>query len=86
VRPPNVLLRDMTANPVPLDNDNRTAALSLLITLMENLRVSLPILPYFLPHACFQENCLAQLATVDQRHELLRGVRGSNQWLEHDAL
>jgi hypothetical protein len=71
VRPPNVLLRDMTANPVPLVN--RIAA-PCLLSLMEILRVSLSILPYFLPHACFQENRLAQLSTVDQRRELMRCI------------
>ena len=52
---------------------------------MEILRVSLPILLYILPHACFQENRLAQLATVDQQRELMRYMRGLNEWLERDV-
>jgi predicted nucleic acid-binding Zn-ribbon protein len=52
---------------------------------MEILRVSLPILPYILPHVCFQENRLAQLATVDQQRELMRYMRGLNEWLERDV-
>jgi predicted nucleic acid-binding Zn-ribbon protein len=52
---------------------------------MEILRVSVLILPYILPHACFQENRLAQLATVDQQRELMRYMRGLNEWLERDV-
>ena len=52
---------------------------------MEILRVSLPILFYILPHTCFQENRLAQLATVDQQRELMRYMRGLNEWLERDV-
>jgi predicted nucleic acid-binding Zn-ribbon protein len=52
---------------------------------MEILRVSLPLLPYILPHVCFQENRLAQLATVDQQRELTRYMRGLNEWLERDV-
>ena len=49
------------------------------------LRVSVPILPYALPHTFFQENCLAQLATVDQQWELMRYMQGLNEWLEHNV-
>ena len=52
---------------------------------MEILRVSFLILPYILPHVCFQENRLAQLATVDQQRELMRYMRGLNEWLERDV-
>ena len=52
---------------------------------MEILRVSVPILPYILSHACFQESRLAQLATVDQQRELMRYMRGLNEWLERDV-
>ena len=52
---------------------------------MEILRVSVPILPYILSHICFQENRLAQLATVNQQRELMRYMRGLNEWLEHDV-
>ena len=52
---------------------------------MEILRVSLPILLYIFPHACSQENRLAQLATVDQQRELMRYMRGLNEWLERDV-
>ena len=52
---------------------------------MEILRVSVSILPYTLPHTCFQENRLAQLATVDQQRELMRYMRGLNEWLERDV-
>lgn len=34
---------------------------------------------------CFQENRLAQLATVDQQRELMRYMRGLNEWLERDV-
>jgi hypothetical protein len=33
----------------------------------------------------FQENRLAQLATVDQQRELMRYMRGLNEWLERDV-
>ena len=52
---------------------------------MEILRVSVPILPYTLPHVCFQEIRLAQLATVDQQRELMRYMRGLNEYLERDV-
>ena len=54
---------------------------------MEILRVSVPILFYIIIflHACFQENRLAQLATVDQQRELMRYMRGLNEWLERDV-
>ena len=53
---------------------------------MEILRVlSIPILPYILPHVCLQENRLAQLATVDQQRELMRYMQGLNEWLERDV-
>ena len=52
---------------------------------MEILRVSLPFLPCILLHTCFQENRLAQLATVDQQRELMRYMRGLNEWLERDV-
>jgi hypothetical protein len=52
---------------------------------MEILRVSVPILPYTLSHTCSQENRLAQLATVDQQRELMRYMRGLNEWLERDV-
>ena len=52
---------------------------------MEILRVSVPILPYTLSYACSQENHLAQLATVDQQRELMRYMRGLNEWLERDV-
>lgn len=52
---------------------------------MEILRVSVPILPYTLSHTCSQENRLAQLATVDQQRELVRYMRGLNEWLERDV-
>ena len=62
--------------------DNRTAAPNL----MEILLVNPPILPYILPHACFfQENRLAQLATVDQQREFARYMGGLNDWLERDV-
>jgi len=32
-----------------------------------------------------QENRLAQLATVDQQRELMRYMRGLNEWLEQDV-
>jgi hypothetical protein len=32
-----------------------------------------------------QENRLAQLATVDQQRELMRYMRGLNEWLERDV-
>ena len=44
-----------------------------------------PYSTLYLPHACFQENHLAQLATVDQQHELMRYMRGLNEWLERDV-
>ena len=54
---------------------------------MEILRVSIPILFYIiiLLHVRFQENRLAQLATVDQQRELMRYMRGLNEWLERDV-
>lgn len=32
-----------------------------------------------------QENRLAQMATVDQQRELMRYMRGLNEWLERDV-
>jgi hypothetical protein len=52
---------------------------------MEILRVSVVILSCILPHASFQKNCLAQLATVDQQRELMRYMQGLNEWLECDV-
>jgi hypothetical protein len=47
----------------------------------------------FLSHDCsfqfaefvFKENRLAQLATVEQQRELMRYMRGLNEWLETDV-
>ena len=32
-----------------------------------------------------QENRLAQLATIDQQREIMRYMRGLNEWLERDV-
>ena len=52
---------------------------------MDILRVRILILLSLLSHSCFQENRLAQLATVDQQRELMRYMRGLNEWLERDV-
>ena len=54
---------------------------------MEILRVKSALFySYILLHACFfQENRLAQLATVDQQRELTKYMRGLNEWLERDV-
>ena len=52
---------------------------------MDILRVSVATFFLDITHACFQENRLAQLATVDQQRELMRYMRGLNEWLERDV-
>ena len=44
-----------------------------------------PALHIVLSHPVSKENRLAQLATVDQQRELMRYMRGLNEWLERDV-
>ena len=52
---------------------------------MEILRVCFSPSTQSIADTVSQENRLAQLATVEQQRELMRYMRGLNEWLERDV-